>query len=622
MLAGLLEVAVLLTRKRFFDTNQLLGMSRHFIWLVPMTNLLILLLVGLAGSLVVILRPAVGRWVVARTLCTLTVLPILLVAFPQVYGLAWLLVALGLSARLVPRLERNGSTFRRVAMFSSPILAGTLAVLAALPWAADRLQQWRERGRPIPTDAPNVLLIVMDTVAADHLALYGYERPTSPAIDELARRGCRFDAVLSTTSWTLPSHASMFTGRWPHELSAGWRTPLDAAEPTVAEFLRDRGYATAGFIANATYCAADTGLGRGYTVYRDYIFHEFSPFKTAVMVQRSLDALKAIGDVLGNGLELTWLKAGVTRIRERFETDRKEAAVVTQEFLDWLAQRPQPERPFFAFLNCFDAHSPYQLLPRRVHRFGVKPSDEREYRLIQDWWTTDKSRLTPDELTFVFNAYDDCVASIDEQVGRLIDELERRKALDRTWVILVSDHGESFGEHAGVFLHGSSLYQTELHVPLVVVPPSGTPIKPVVTETASLRNMAATIADLAGLGADSPFPGASLAPLWRPESSSPGDDGSGKRALAELVPNETLPGGASDSSQTRRPWPLAALTEAGWSYIRREGEVHEELYQLSEDPRERRNIAGSASHRLRLESMREVLSRLTAGPLTPERFNP
>jgi arylsulfatase A-like enzyme len=607
-------------RKRFFDTNQLLGMSRHFIWLVPLTDLLVLLLIGLVGCLVAILRPASGRWAVVRTLCALTLLPMLLVAFPQVYGLAWLLVAVGISARLVPILERHGFPFRRVALYSAPILAGTVAALAAVPWAADRAQQWHERGRPIPPGAPNVLLIVMDTVAADHLALYGYERPTSPAIDELARRGSRFDAARSASSWTLPSHASMFTGRWPHELSVGWRTPLDAAAPTVAEYLRARGYATAGFIANTTYCAADSGLNRGYTVYRDYIFHELSPFKMAVMVQRPLDGLQTIGDVLGDTLELDWLRAGVRRVRERFETDRKEADVVSREFLDWLAHRPQPERPFFAFLNYCDAHTPYQLSPRRVHRFGVKPGDEREYRLIQDWWTMDKSRLSPEELAFVFNAYDDCVASIDEQVGRLFDELERRKALDRTWVLLVSDHGESFGEHAGVYLHGSSLYQTELHVPLVVVPPPATRIKPVVGETTSLRNLAATIVDLAGQSADSPFPGVSLAQAWRPSSRSPVDAGSEESALAELVPNETLVGSASDSS--RLPWPLASLTEGGWSYIRREGELLEELYHLREDPQEQHNVVDSANSRPRLEQMREDLSRLTLGPLTPDRFNP
>src|SRR6185312_12424484 len=153
------------------------------------------------------------------------------------------LLALGASARLVPILERRGAAFRRLALYSSPVLAGTIAALAALPWASDRLQQWRERGRPIPTGAPNVLLIVLDTVAADHLSLYGYSRPTSRSIDELARRGIRFDAAQAAASWTLPSHAAMFTGRWPHELSAGWYTPLDAGYPTLAEFLGSRGYA-------------------------------------------------------------------------------------------------------------------------------------------------------------------------------------------------------------------------------------------------------------------------------------------------------------------------------------------------------------------------------------------
>jgi arylsulfatase A-like enzyme len=411
----------------------------------------------------------------------------------------------------------------------------------------------------------------------------------------------------------------MFTGQWPHDLSVGWHTPLDGTWPTVAEFLRERGYATAGFIANTTYCAADSGLGRGYAVYRDYVFRELSPFRMAAIVKKSLEGLQAIGEGLGDALDLSWLKAGVTRVRERFESDRKDASMVNREFLDWLARRPQPERPFFAFLNYFDAHSPYQLSPRRIHRFGAKPTEEREYRLIQDWWTLDKTGITPGELTFVFNTYDDCVASIDEQLGRLFDDLGRRKALDRTWVILVSDHGESFGEHAGVFLHGSSLYQTELHVPLVVIPPAGIPITPVVSETASLRDLAATIVDVAGWGADSPFPGESLARLWRP-SGGPATGVAARGALAELIPNETL--GPGPPVSARRLWPLAALIEDGWSFIRREGAAREELYHLRADPREQNDVAASASSRPRLEQMRDAVSRLTLGPLKPERFNP
>ena len=345
-----------------------------------------------------------------------------------------------------------------------------------------------------------------------------------------------------------------------------------------------------------------------------------------MLVRRSLEGLQTIGDALGDTLELDWLKAGVRRVRERFETDRKEADVVSREFLGWLAQRPQPERPFFAFLNYCDAHTPYQLSPRRVHRFGVKPSDEREFRLIQEWWTMDKSRLAPQDLAFIFDAYDDCVAWVDEQLGRLFDELERRKALDRTWVILVSDHGESFGEHAGVYLHGSSLYQTELHVPLVVLPPPGTP-------------------DQAGRRGDGqpPQPGRhDRRPRgrWPPTRPSPAHRWPGygarrpvRRATPDPArtpwpsssPTRRSMAGAPDPS--RRPWPLAALAEGGWSYIRREGEVLEELYHLREDPREQHNIAASASShpRTRADARGPVAADtrpVNAQPIQPLRTTP
>jgi arylsulfatase A-like enzyme len=616
--AGLAEVASILVYKRFFDANQLLGMTRHFVWLVPLTDSLILLIAGLAGVLLVAARPAAGRWLLPRLLCLLTILPALLVLLPMVYGAALVLVAVGIAMRLVPLVERRPLAFRRVVLISSPFLALSIAVLTALPWLSDWRKQQYQKTRP-NAPGPNILLIVMDTVAADHLALYGYGRPTSPAIDALARRGVKFEAATSATSWTLPSHSSMFTGRWPHELSVGWRTPLDASAPTIAEYLRDRGYATAGFVANMMYCATDSGLGRGFTVYRDYIFRELSPLKLAVLVKRSFDAMQTSAELVADNLDLDWPKVVVTRIRERFESDRKEADVVNLEFLDWLTDRPEPDRPYFAFLNYCDAHTPYQLGPRRMHRFGLKPSDPREFRLIQEWWTMDKTQLTPDELNFVFNAYDDCVASIDEQIGRLFDELDRRKALDNTWVILVSDHGESFGEHPGIFLHGSSLYQSELHVPLLVIPPPGIPVKPVVSETVSLRNLAATLVTLSE-EVGSPFPGVSLSESWRPQARSPDDPDPSSGALAELVPNETLEGAAPGA--VINLWPLGALLNDRWSYIRREGEVKEELYHLRDDPREQRNIAASPETRARLEQMRGQLSRLTDGPLTPRRFNP
>ena len=122
------------------------------------------------------------------------------------------------------------------------------------------------------TGIPKRPLDVLDTVGANHLSLHGYSRTTSPTLDELAERGVRFERMVATSSWSLPSHASMFTGRWPHELSPGFFTPLDKSYPTLAEFLGAHGYATAGFIANYSYCASDSGLDRGFTKYQDYVF--------------------------------------------------------------------------------------------------------------------------------------------------------------------------------------------------------------------------------------------------------------------------------------------------------------------------------------------------------------
>ena len=213
---------------------------------------------------------------------------------------------------------------------------------------------------------------MLDAVAADHLGLYGYDRRTTTTLVELAERGIRFDSAQAASSWTLPSHATMFTGRWLHELSVGWLTPLDEARPTLAEFLGARGYATAGFVANAAYCGSDSGLGRGFSFYQDYIFPELTASKTAVLVDRVLIGVQAIAGSLGDRAELPPLSTCLAHLWRLFLNNRKEASEVNRELLDWLSRRSRPERPFFAFLNYMDAHFPYLVPPGRIHRFGSR----------------------------------------------------------------------------------------------------------------------------------------------------------------------------------------------------------------------------------------------------------
>ena len=130
------------------------------------------------------------RWLLTRILCALVLLPMPLIAFPRIYTLAWLALTLGLASRLVPRLEANRRQFRRFVQVSLPVALVTLLLLGVFPWINDRIKQSRESARPLPPPgSPNLLLIVLDTVAASHLSLYGYPRPTSTTLARACRAG-------------------------------------------------------------------------------------------------------------------------------------------------------------------------------------------------------------------------------------------------------------------------------------------------------------------------------------------------------------------------------------------------------------------------------------------------
>ena len=591
-------------------------MSRHFIWAIPLINLAIFVFVGAILWLLAERVGRRGRAIAVWLLGALIMLPPFWVAFPGVYSLAGLIMVLGVAARLVPVLRRRTVGFRRLVHGSFPVLAGVVAVLAASLWREDWIKQRRETARGLPpAGSANVLLVVMDTVAAGHLSLHGYHRRTSPAIDEMAERGVRFDRVRATSSWTLPSHASMFTGKWPHQLSAGWVTPLDAAEPTLAEFLGKRGYATAGFVANLDYCASESGLARGFTVYRDYIFPGLTAVRMAVLVDRPVNGLQTAWSFLGD-LNFDRLTPTLQRIWCLFTDNRKRAEVVNREFLDWLSRRSQSERPFFAFLNYIDAHDPYRLRRSGLHRFCTELRHRRQSG-VADCLELITRGTAEQQMSFSRDCYDDCIADLDEQLGRLFDELNRRAILDQTWLIITADHGESFGEHPGIIRHGVSLYQTEVHVPLVIIPPGGRASKQIVTEVVSNRDVAATVVDLLGFNQGSPFPGSSLARFWNgadhPASGEPAD---ANWALSELIPHDPEP------QRVNTRWPIAAVSAGDWTLIRREGDVREELFQASTDAAEMHNLAAEPALQTTLERMRQAMGRFTAGPLTPERFNP
>ncbi len=535
-----------------------------------------------------------------------------MVAGPQIYSEAWMIVALGMASRIVPSLERHAIGSRRWLLWSFPGLLAMVLALAGSVFAGDWVKEWRQARRPLPpADSPNVLLIVMDTVRADRLSLYGYHRPTTPELERLAKRGIRFDKVRATAPWTLPSHASMFTGRWPHELGVEWMTPLRGKFPTLAEYLGSRGYATAGFASNTLFCSYDTGIDRGFTHYEDYELGPLAAARTAFAVDYAFKGLFGLAVFRGRSFDAGPLRPLQDVLLELvLARDRISAHAINQKFVDWLARRREPRRPFFAFLNYFDAHSPYVPPTIAGHRFGLRPQTLDDATVLDGWVDVKKLGLPLYFQVLASDAYDNCLAYLDEQLGELFEELERRGELDRTLVVVTSDHGEGFGEH-GLFDHGESLYRTEISVPLLIVPPRRSRSQGVVSETVSLRNLPATIVELVGLEASSSFPGPSLANLWRGTAPDPGS------VMIDGVVSELTGPNPTDPNQGRSPakrGPLISLAEGDFVYIRNEGDGAEELFNEREDPHELHNQAGVEALQPILNRFRERVNQLRAKP--------
>src|SRR5262249_10737502 len=332
--------------------------------------------------------------------------------------------------------------------------------------------------------APNVLLITLDTVRAQSLSLYGYARRTSPHLEELASRGVRFERAFSTSSWTLPSHASIFTGRRPHELSVGWFTPLDRTHHTLAEILRSHGYVTAGFVANTEYCGYSTGLSRGFSHYED------NPPSLGQIAQSSI---------------LSNLIVNHPLIRRAMNYQdllgRKTASELNHDLLTWLSANN--EHPFFVFINYYDAHEPFLPPPPFDTMFGKSIARTDPNLSPKEHWSQSEVQQEQD-------AYDSSIAYLDERIGALFEELQIRGLLENTLVIITADHGEEFAEHQ-IMGHGYNLYLTSLHVPLVILYPTHAPANKIVHEPVSLLALPATIVDILKLEKETRLPGESLA---------------------------------------------------------------------------------------------------------------
>lgn len=590
LVAGLGEVLALLLRDLVDPrvTVEVLRTNQHWIWMVPLANLLIAAALGGVLAGVVACRMPWGPRLAMTLLVAFALLPWLF-AIRGMYLVAYLVLAVGVAAKLAPALLARIAGLRRVALRSGPPLAIGMAVVGVMAYRGVVTAEGRALAA-LPAAAPgspNLLLIVLDTVRADALSLHGYARDTSPNLARLAREGVRFDQARSTAPWTLPSHASMFTGRWPHELSVGVQRPLDDEFPTVAEALAARGYATGGFVSNTHFCNARFGLGRGFHRYEDL------PENRAVGLA---EILRSSG--VGRRLVDALARAGV-RLPGGFPP--KHAEVLNRDAIAWITDTARAGRPYFAFLNYFDAHHPYVVPAGERRHFGLTPEGPADHRVLRRFFDTPKTGYSQREFDLARDGYDDCIAYVDEQVGQLLADLRGRGLLENTVVVVTADHGEAWGEHQ-LFGHGRSLYRAELHVPLIVVGPRDVPPGRVVGEPVSLRDLPATVLDLLGQGdGDEPFPGRSLARFWGPEPAGP------EPILSEVSIVE------SPEFRGRVPamlGPMSSLLAEGLVYIRNPT-GREELYDFQGDQLEAHNLAAHPSSRETLRRFREQWKQLT-----------
>jgi arylsulfatase A-like enzyme len=572
--AGLLELALLSVRVLAFEKGFFLR-SRHFLWMVPLSELLIFTSLGL----VLVCLFVAGRWKSDRLSIGILILLFCMSQLLLVRGLNLVtctLISCGLAVRM------SGPMVKRLPRMQPYLPAGLAVLLIALVGLAGAAVGWERHGLAalpkgqieVSIVPRNVLLIVLDTVRADHLSLYGYDRDTTPNLKKLAREGVRFEHARAAAPWTLPSHASLFTGRWPHELGVEERGWLDGRFTTLAEFLGARGYATAGFVANQFFCGHESGLSRGYACYQDY------PVNLAEIVRSSTLGWLLLRSTLRVRDELHWALLSEPAGGLSVDFSRKDAATVNREFLDWHSGHGR--QPFFAFLNYFDAHDPYLSAPSVTVPIEGAPRSRGQFAMLRDWYKVNKKELSAADIALARNAYDDCIAALDQELGRLFDALRERGILDQTLVVLTADHGEHFGEN-GIFGHGMSLHDPEVHVPLLMIAPAGVPCGKVIAGGVSLRDIPRTIVDLLGFAGACPFPGESLARTW--QSPAPGTERSISPALSELhTPiEETI-----DPDKSRGP--MQALLAESNAYIRHQG-GDEELYALDADPTESHDLS-------------------------------
>jgi arylsulfatase A-like enzyme len=394
-------------------------------------------------------------------------------------------------------------------------------------------------------DPPSILLIVVDTLRADAVSAYGKVSGTTPTMDALAARGLRYANAFSNANWTLPSHASLFTGRFPfqHGLASN-RDKLPPQVATLAERLHAAGYQTAGFSENP-WVGPSTSLSQGF---------------------------------------------------DHFEGRVGEATS------EWLRNR-RPDAPFFLFVNVMDAHWPY--LVRDTNPFlpeGVDPEAARAVSQLQEDYLCNHE-VRPSDCAVLRGLYLGGVAAADRKLGDLLGRVHDAGADADLITIVVSDHGEHFGFHGNIF-HDFGLGHRLLHVPLIVTGLPGVAAG-VVDQPVQLIDVVPSVLRWAGLPADGDLPGRPL-PTGDGGPAAPRPLFAECHSNLDEAILSTMPAGIASmirsgrARATRRCGPedrvlgdMWAITKPPYKLMWYANYPSPQLFDISADPHQRHDLAPS-----------------------------
>ena len=415
---------------------------------------------------------------------------------------------------------------------------------------------------------PNILLIVLDAVRFDHLSCYGAERPTSPSLDALAEQGVLFENAFAAGSWTPPSHAALFTGKYPSQCGTmGHQLRLNNSHLTIAEFLRRQGYRTAGI--GSAWISRRQGFAYGFehfvelwqrTDWRDLAFTRDR------LLRKIYDRVTHSNDG-GDYAAVQWMKRWIKRVKG--------------------------QGPFFGFLRFLSAHTPYAPPPPFKKRFEPElgPQDDlKKLRFLAAdggySYMAGYLEVSPREWDIIRAWYDACILYIDSLIGSLITWLEDLELLDSTLIIVTSDHGENFGEH-GLAGHSYCVYDTLLHVPLIIAAPQGLmPRGQRISDLISLVDILPTVGHI--IGASDAIPPDVAGQSFFPLDSQPRRDA----IFAEYGPPYAFTVFKRlhpEFSPTRFDRALRTIRTQTHKYIMG-SDGQEELYDLTADPAEERNL--------------------------------